>query len=160
MNIKGEKNVIEEVKKMLESAEKEIYLNTNYDLDLFKEELKSLKERDIRIILFSFHNLDLDGLENLVEFYHHDKKEGQNEEKRMMLVVDEEEVLIANKKINGELIGTLTKNNLLVSIVSEHIHHDIYLLKLKEKYGEDLVDEEIKLNSHFEKTTTLGKSTS
>ncbi|MBM7556050.1 TrmB family transcriptional regulator [Halanaerobacter jeridensis] len=158
INIKGEDNVIEEIKKMLKSAEKEIYLNTNYDLDLFEEELKLLEEKSVRVILFSFHDFNLKGLEDKVEFYHHHKKEGQNEEKRMMLVVDEREVLIANKKSNGELLGTITENNLLVSIVAEHIHHDIYLLKLKEKYGENLIDEEIKLNSHFELSTTLEKT--
>lgn len=158
VNIKGEENVIAEIKKMFRSAEKEIYLNTNYDLSLFKEELKLLQEKSVRVILFSFHDLDLEGLKDAVEFYHHDKKEGQKEEKRIMVAADEEEVLIANKKKQGELIGTLTKNNLLVSIVSEHIHHDIYLLRLKEKYGEDLVDEEIKLDSHFEKDITFGRS--
>jgi sugar-specific transcriptional regulator TrmB len=157
VNIKGEETFLEEARKMLRAAEKEIYLNTNYDLNLFKDELKLLNEKDVRVILFSFHNLDWDGLENSVEFYHHDKEEGPNEEKRMMLVVDEEEVLIANRKKQGELLGTFTKNDLLVSIVSEHIHHDIYLLKLKQKYGADLVDEDIRLNSHFEEYITLGE---
>jgi hypothetical protein len=38
----------------------------------------------------------------------------------------------------------------MAAIVSEHIHHDIYLLKLKEKYNKDLIDEDIKINTMME----------
>ena len=69
---------------------------------------------------------------------------------RMMLVVDFKKTLIASSEDNGQFLGTFTDNKLLASIVAEHIHHDIYLLKLKREYGKDLVDENIKLRTLLE----------
>ncbi|WP_134118291.1 TrmB family transcriptional regulator [Orenia marismortui] len=148
LNIQGKDNFIEEAKKMLLSAEEEVYINTDYDLSLFKSEFKFLEDKGVRVVLFSFTMLNLDGLD--VEFYHHQGEVDCCSGKRLMLVIDQNQVLIGNEDNNGEVLGTFTKNSLMVSIIAEHIHHDIYLLKLKDKYGRDLIDEGVKLNSLFE----------
>ena len=51
------------------------------------------------------------------------------------------------------MTGTFTQNQLLANIVSEHIHNDIYLLKLKEKYSREIIDLDIVLGSLLEKKT-------
>lgn len=148
-NIKGYDNFIANTKEILTEAEREVYISTNYDLQIFAEELRILEQRNVRIIVFSFEELNTNNLS--VELYHHGGKKVCCDGSRMMLVVDQRKVLFANGNTYGEVFGTITQNSLLVSIVSEHIHHDIYLLKLKQKYGQDIVTKEIQLNSDFEK---------
>lgn len=68
----------------------------------------------------------------------------------MMLVVDFKKTLIAGREDHVEFLGTFTDNKLLASIVSEHIHNDIYILKLNKKYGQYLIDENMKLGTLLE----------
>ena len=49
------------------------------------------------------------------------------------------------------MTGTFTENQFLANIVSEHIHHDIYLLKLKERERKELIDEDILIDSLLDK---------
>jgi hypothetical protein len=74
-----------------------------------------------------------------------------------MLVIDYDKTLIASNLESPDFVGTFTENRLLSHIVSEHIHHDIYLLKLKQKYNRNLVSEDILIKSEFEKNSMLLK---
>ena len=67
-----------------------------------------------------------------------------------MIVVDLKKTLIANSDDNISYHGTFTENRYLASIIAEHIHHDIYLLKLKKKYEKDLIDKDILIDSLLE----------
>lgn len=155
INIKGTDNFIEKARELLLTARREIYLNTCIDLQIFKEELTELGGRGVRIVAFSYDKMNIENLP--VELYSHPIEaqcEGScdNENIRLMLVVDLTTTLIGSSVSRSEdIIGTFTENSLLVSIVSEHIHHDIYLLKLREKYGEELIGEDIKIGSMLEK---------
>lgn len=155
-NIKGYENFLLNVKKMLSDAQKEVYISTNYDLQLFKEELSLLKERNVRVIVFSFEALEVRNLS--IEFYHYENKKVCLEDKRMMLVIDQQKVLVAHQNVHGEVLGTITQNPLLITIISEHIHHDIYLLKLNQKYEKDLVTKKIQLDSQFERNSKICSS--
>lgn len=141
INIKGEQNFIIKVKELINKAEKEISLNTNYDLHVFQEELNSACARGVRIILFSFEKHNLEGL-SIEEYYYNSKFQERNPEayKRMMLVIDLKTVLIVGGRKSSNYFGAFTNNPLLVLTVAEHINHDIYLLKLAEKYGEHMMD--------------------
>lgn len=150
-NIKGFDTVVSDTKELLRSAGQEVYMNTDFDLHLFETEFKLLAEKGIRVIIFSFANLDHEGLP--VEFYTHGDPGCDDEmPSRMMIAVDGKETLVADKSpIRGDWLGTVTNNALMVSIVCEHIHNDIYLLRLKQKYGANLWDGGIFLNTKFEK---------
>lgn len=66
-------------------------------------------------------------------------------------MLDYEKTLVADKGPHREdFLGVFTDNILLDSIISEHIHNDIYLLKLKKLYGENLINEDSKLNTMLE----------
>ncbi|MEQ8199200.1 MAG: helix-turn-helix domain-containing protein [Clostridiaceae bacterium] len=149
LNIEGYDNVVSKTKELLLTAEKEVYLNTDFDLQVFAKELTELKKRKVRVIAFSFSKLDTHGLD--VEAYTHDRESCTGHSTRMMLVVDCKTALVADKgHLRGEFVGTFTDNTLFTSIVGEHIHIDIYLLKLKNKYRKDLIDDTIKLNTVLE----------
>ncbi len=64
-----------------------------------------------------------------------------------MLVSDMKRAISAGVEENGEFVGTISENRLFIKIIAEHIHHDIYLMKLKEKHKKDMIEEDILINS-------------
>lgn len=157
-NLKGTHNFISKAKELLLYAEKEVYINTCLDLQMFKKEFDTLAERGVRIIVFTYSKMNVNGLP--IDLYRHhiadyDETISRKDEIRFMLVVDLNYTLIcATRDENMEMMGTFTENQLLANIVSEHIHHDIYLLKLKEKYKKELIEKDILLSSLLEKKAT------
>jgi HTH-type transcriptional regulator, sugar sensing transcriptional regulator len=150
-NIEGYDNFRTKVKQLLLTTKKEIYLNTNYDLHIFKDELELLLGKGVRIIVFSFENINSDNLE--LEFYYNQKfiMQTANPQKKMYLVVDFNKVLIASGYKDKECVATFTKNEALVALVSEHIHHDIYAHKLEEITGKVLFNGTVSLGTLQEK---------
>lgn len=154
-NLSGTQNFINKAKELLLYAEKEVYINTCIDLEIFNSEFDILDKKGVRIIVFTYKHMDVDHLP--IELHYHSieansEVENKKNEVRLMMVVDLNYTLIcsANSE-NEEMTGTFTENKFLANIVSEHIHHDIYLLKLKEREGKELIDEEILIGSLLEK---------
>lgn len=58
--------------------------------------------------------------------------------------------LTAGMDGQGQWQGTITGNKLFVKIMSEHIHNDIYLLKLRELYGREMYDK-IHIDTAYER---------
>lgn len=154
-NLAGTQNFINKAKELLLGAEQEVYINTCLDLHIFRSELEQLGRRGVRIIVFTYDRMEAGGLP--VELYRHpiedyDESQYRKDEIRLMLVVDLKTTLICSAPDEQtEMTGTFTENELLAHIVSEHIHHDIYLLKLKDKHHTELIDETIALNTLLER---------
>ncbi|HRT69253.1 MAG TPA: helix-turn-helix domain-containing protein [Bacilli bacterium] len=123
---------LEKAKELLLKAEKEIYLNCDLDLEYFAKEFQILANKNVRIIVFSFSSQELvyPNIETYSYGYDRPKKPS-----RLMVVSDFKEVLVASAvNKNDDWIGTITNNHLMVKIVSEHIHHDIYLYKIQNMF--------------------------
>lgn len=154
-NLSGTKNFINKAKEILLYAKKEVYINTCLDLEIFKKEFEILKTRGVRIIVFTYAKLDKGDLP--IELYMHpinnyDESKDKKDEIRLMMVVDLNHTLVCSTKDkNVEMSGIFTEHQLLANIIAEHIHHDIYLLRLKQKYKKEIVDNDILLNSLLEK---------
>lgn len=153
-NLSGTQNFINKAKELLLYATKEVYINTCIDLQIFKSEFDALKKKGVRIIVFTYKKMDIDDLP--IELYRHsiedyDRTEYKEDEIRLMMVVDLKYTLICStNNENVEMTGTFTENQFLANIISEHIHHDIYLLKLKEREGKELIDQDILIDSLLE----------
>lgn len=152
-NLKGTENFINKAKEFLSISEKEVYINTCCDINIFKDEILNAAKRNVRIIIFSYGHMDKHDLP--VELYRYPKDDKSisdlPKEIRLMLVADLKYTLICSSKgENEELKGTFTEDRLLARIVSEHIHHDIYMLKLKQKEKREVIDEDIKINTMLE----------
>lgn len=146
---KGFEMAIFKAKKMLLQAEREVYMNADFDLDCFREEFQILKQRKVRVIVFSFYDIKTG---NQVEFYSHNRKQDKSHTpSRFMLVVDNEISLISDRGMGlKEWSGTVSNNVLTVKILSEHIHNDIYLLKLRDIYGKEIYGDNLYLRTVFE----------
>lgn len=149
-NMNGYDNIITKIRELLSLAKKEVYMNTDFDLNLFEKEFKILEERGVRVIVFSFAALEHEGIK--LELYTHNHPISKvKKATRMMLVVDLSITLVADSyKERPEFIGTVTSNALMVKIISEHIHNDIYLLRLSNKERKDLVNGDIRIDSLLE----------
>ena len=121
----------------------------DFDLDCFSLEFKKLKEKQVRVVVFSFYDIKT-GAD--VEFYSHYRKQDKSHiPSRFMLVVDNEISLIADRGTGlSEWSGTVSNNGLTVKILSEHIHNDIYLLKLRDTYGKEIYGDNLYLKTAFE----------
>ena len=149
-NINFIENVEKRISQMLIKAEKEVFINTNVDLKKFKKELKELKKNKVKVVLFSFHQLENENLIELqkefknlgIEAYVRDSfnEDKSLKNKRIMMVVDDKAAIIASN-YEGEFNGTYSENKLLATIVKEHIVNDINLTRLEEKHGKELLKE-------------------
>ena len=132
-NLNSENEIIGRIIEMMITAEKELYINTNWNLERFKESFKMLEKKGVRVVLFSFEKQNYEELG--IEFYHRERlrEEVSSRNKRILMVSDMKKALMASN-YEGNLNGTYSENGLLVNILAEHIHNDIYILKL-EKNG-------------------------
>ncbi|MCX8130243.1 MAG: HTH domain-containing protein [Clostridia bacterium] len=153
LNIEGYDKIITKTKELIEDAEAEIYINTEFDLELFKKEILDADARGVRTIVFSFTELDTKGLP--VEVYSHGNSYEKCGDERLMLVVDNKKSLISSNEQRSDYIGIFTENRLLTRIVSEHIHHDVYMLRLKNRGKGEIVDKDILLNTIVERESDV-----
>ncbi|MDN3697345.1 TrmB family transcriptional regulator [Vibrio clamense] len=124
-NVSGFENLIQKAKEMINQAHLEIYLNTDFHLSLFEKELCDAVERGVRIIVFSFNRIQAP--HEKIELY----SRSQNDEleypsHRFMCVVDMKLAIMFSHR--EETLGLYANNRLMVKMIAEHIHSDIYLM--------------------------------
>ncbi len=150
--IKGIKTIIEYAKDMIIKAQKEVFINTDLELSIFKTEIEKASENGTEITIFSFYEPDI---ELPCKIFTHNRQ-NKHTASRLMLSYDESETLIANSDSSGEWLASVTNNPLLVEIITEHIHNDIYLLKLRNEYGSEIY-ENLRIGSNFESHNKIVK---
>lgn len=149
-NIEGFEIIIEKAKYILREAKEEVFINTDVELEVMKEEIQQAIDRGVRVIVFSFVEMPIT-CKNMEVYSHNRKRTKDNTNTRFMIVADESIVLVADaKKGRNNWSGTVTNNKLMRNIVMEHIHNDIYMLKLKAMYGNEFY-EKIRINTKKEK---------
>lgn len=136
--IKGYDNVISKMKYIINNAEDEVFINTDVELDIFEDEFRCAIERNVRVIVFSF--VKSYSAISEVEIYSHDReRRADNTDSRIMIVADDKLVMIADAdNARGNWSGTVSNNKLMKDVVREHIHNDIYMLKLRNIYGKEI----------------------
>nr|WP_261824255.1 TrmB family transcriptional regulator [Vibrio neonatus] len=123
-NVSGYENLVQKAKELINQANVEIYLNSDFRLDLFKRELCEAIERGVRVIGFSFNRLETPH-EKMEMYSRSEESEQEYPSHRFMLVVDMKLAFVFSHR--AESTGLFTNNKLMVKMISEHIHSDIYL---------------------------------
>ena len=139
--VHGFSMIMEKVKTLLETAKEEVFINTDMDLDILKEELSQAVERGVRVLVFSF--VEMPSICEGIEIYSHMRQRMvENTNHRFMIVVDDDMAVVADaNKGREEWKATVTNNKLMKNIVREHIHNDIYMLKLRQIYGREIYEQ-------------------
>ncbi len=149
-NIDGFDIMIEKARYILSIAKEEVFINTDIDISILSKEIKAAILRGARVVIFSFVKMPF--IDEAVEMYSHNReRHEENVNTRFMIVADEELVMIADaNKARGNWKGTVTNNKLMRNIIIEHIHNDIYMLRLRDVYGYDFY-EKVQINTNQEK---------
>lgn len=164
-NIEGKSNLISTALRIIRNAKKEILINSSMDLKPFEKELKLAAKRKVRIILFSWENIDTYDIP--LEFYCGYEEGGACIEERFFLVADLQNCIAgsndkstffphmkAGKKLPAgerDFFAMSTSNRLFVNMVTEHIHFDIYLHRLKKKSNQEVITRDIQIGTLMEK---------
>ena len=149
-HIHGFNDVVAAAKSILKSAKMDVYINADFPITQLREELEFLVDNNINVCIFSFYNLGK--IPAGINVYSHNHKMKINHVcTRLMIAVDEQEILIADSYgEDARWRGTRTNNPLMVDVVCEHIHNDIYLMQIRQKYGREIYDN-VKTHDNFEK---------
>jgi sugar-specific transcriptional regulator TrmB len=152
-NMNGFDAIIGKARTLLYESRQEVYMNTDLNLDLFDDAFDFLNRKGVDVHVFSFAKTNY-SKPNVFIYSHQNENKESN---RLMLVSDLKSVLVANyDPFREEWQATSTQNHLMISIVSEHIHHDIYLIKLKHILNKSLFETYPDLVIHT-KAEKLGK---
>ncbi len=144
---KGFKTIIARAEEMIADSKSEVFINTGIDIHCLKDALNKAADIGVNVTVFSFYELNTDNISCRV-FSHGRKPFGDCS--RLMLSCDSREILVANQNNEScEWIASVTNNPLIVDIITEHIHNDIYLLKLRDRFGSEIYNE-LKIGSEFE----------
>lgn len=154
--IRGFDNIILEVKDILKHATHDIYINTDFDLDVFSEEFTELEEEGVKITAFSFYDVDK-GNEN-VELHSHGRNKAENAFSSRLMLAEYDTISIAASRNSrfDDWSAIVSNIPLNVRMIEEHIHNDIYMLKLRENYGKQIYNE-IRIGTEFENENRMQK---
>ena len=132
-NVTGYENLLQKAKEMINLAQLEIYLNTDFDLKLIEKELDEAIERGVRVSVFSFNKLAVPNPK--IELYSRwEAEEEKYPSRRFMLVVDMKQSMVFSHR--DQSVGLYSNNRLLVKMIAEHIHSDIYLTEYEKLASE------------------------
>ncbi|AXY01978.1 TrmB family transcriptional regulator [Vibrio alfacsensis] len=147
-NLTGYENSVQKAKELINQAEVEIYMNADFRLDEYHDEICNAIERGVRIIGFSFNRIEKPH-EKMEFFSRSDELETLYPSHRFMLVVDMAQALIFSHR--DETKGLYTNNRLMVKMTAEHIHNDIYLTE----FHKNSQLEAIRINTIHEQTNDM-----
>jgi len=140
INIRDEKGISENIKRMIEGAKKEILIEAwSDDFENYKTILKEAFKRNVEIKVVAYNNLECDfGL-----IYQHSGADYLEKTigKCFIMAVDDEECLvgIVNQE-QGTTDAVCTKNSALTFITKEMIIHDMFLIDIETTFGNSLTE--------------------
>lgn len=159
-----EKSLILKIKEIITGASNEIYISTNIDIYMFREEILKAVKTGIKIFVFNYgeiivdFNKEISESGNIFENYNMYNLKIYNANSRFYPKNAQREIVIVSDMVTGfsceetgeNFAGLFTENRLLVKIMAENIHDNIYINKIERVYGDEILEEAV-LDTVFEK---------
>lgn len=159
----SEESLILKIKEMILNASDEVYISTNIDIYLFREEILKMVKAGIKIFIFNYGEMIVDFNKEVSEsgnifenynvynlkIYNAYNKFFKKEEKEIIMVSDIVKGFSCEEAGEG-FVGMSTENKILVKVLAENIHNNIYVNKIERVYGEEVFEETF-IESVFEK---------
>ena len=135
-NIADHEAMVAEMRALIRSAKQEIYLSIwEEEAELFRDDIRAMHERGVRIITFSFCSIPFDFGVN----YSYDIPTRELHKiwsrRRIIVVVDRERILIGEGNDEIEEISIITRNTMLVEMSIDQILLDIIHLHEMKQSG-------------------------
>ena len=132
-NIKGFDNFIFKAKSLISNAKKEISLSLwSSEFNLIKDELGEAIKKGIKVYIFSFEDIVLNGA--FIFSYKISNPEKLFPYRRATIIVDNNETLLG-ENMGEKSISTYTKNHAVTSLATDEIVLNIFWYKLILSYG-------------------------
>ena len=132
--------IIRKVHDFINEAAQQIYLSVwDEEIDEIAGSLTSANQRGLKINVVHFGQKQLGiGIEYLHGREH--KIRVQRGGRRIALIVDDRKVILGHFQEDGSSNAAWTTNKGLVLLAKDYIIHDIYTIRIAQKYGEDAND--------------------
>jgi len=136
-NISGRESILRRVCEFIGEAKKQIFLSVwDEEVEEIKEALIKASKNKVKVTIVHFGESAL-GIGT--EFRHgreHQIRQ-QRGERRLAMEVDEEKVILCHFHESGDSNAVWTTNKGLILLAKDYIIHDIYTIKVAEKFGDE-----------------------
>ena len=136
-NISGREMIIRKVIDFINECKDHLYLSVwDEELDEISSAILSARDRGVKVTIVHFGDKLL-GIDNE---YKHGREHSIRIERggrRIALIVDDKKVILGHFSENEASNAAWTINNGLVLLAKDYISHDIYSIRIVQKYGEE-----------------------
>ena len=136
-NISGRKLIISKIREFITNAHVNLYLSVwDEEIDDLTDALALAKQRGVKMQVVHFGQKVL----NFEHEYRHGREHQIRVERggrRIALIVDDQYVILGHFLEDGSSNALWTTNKGLVLLAKDYIIHDIYSIKMIEKFGEE-----------------------
>lgn len=141
-NVADEASLLSRAQALIDGAAREVLINTDYFVAALGPSLEAAAARGVQVFHFSYGGVDpaLPGVKTFrrIRSTASPRSSAATSRHRLMLVADLARCLTASREASGQVSGITTADSLLVHVMAEHIHHDIYLARIAARTGAGL----------------------
>lgn len=149
VTIKDKRAALKKIGEIILNAQKEIFINSNYYLKIFEKELSIAKSNGVRIIMFTYNTPEECNVE--IEIYKRGLPREEDYDRHISLVADKDKAIIYVEKVNEKEVNAVCITEpMVVKLVGEHIHHDIYFQKIKYLIGGIDIISKVNIHTSYE----------
>jgi sugar-specific transcriptional regulator TrmB len=139
-NLSGRLEIIRKIVEFIDQAKRNIFLSIwDEEVDELQEALIQTASRDVEITIVHFGKKLL-GIGDEYSHGNEHKIRIQRGGRRIALIVDDNKVVLGHFQKNGSSTAAWTANKGLVLLAKDYIIHDIYSIRIVQKYGQDAID--------------------
>ncbi len=135
-NISGRETILRRVGEFINEAKKHIYLSVwDEEVEEVKDVLTEADTRNVKIFIVHYG----ENLLNIGTEFKHGREHQIRQQRgvrRLAVEVDEEKVILCHFHENGGSNAVWTTNKGLILLAKDYIIHDIYTIRMAEKFGE------------------------
>lgn len=139
-NLSGREEILHRIVEFIDNSQKSLYLSVwDEEVAELLTVLKNAYKRGVKISIVHFGEAIL----RVGEEYRHGREHQirqQRGARRIALEVDGEKVILAHFSENGRNDAVWTNNKGIILLARDYIIHDIYTIKMAEKFGADALE--------------------
>jgi sugar-specific transcriptional regulator TrmB len=139
-NLSGRQEIMRRIIEFIDRAESSLYLSVwDEEVTGIRESLIQAHERGVEMSIVHYGKIHL----GVGQEYRHGREHQirqQRGARRIALEVDEEKVVLAHFLDGGGSTALWTNNTGVVLLAKDYIIHDIYTIRMAEKFGNDAIE--------------------
>jgi len=139
-NLSGRSEIMRRIIEFIDQSQNSLYLSVwDEEVAGIEEALYRANEREIKMSIVHYGKTRL----GVGQEYRHGREHQirqQRGARRIALEVDEEKVVLAHFLEDGESNALWTNNTGLVLLAKDYIIHDIYTIRMAEKFGKEAIE--------------------